>query len=130
MASVNSKLNTALSDLVSGNIWPLSKPAEEDPDVFIVYNPEVETPDDFGDDTDHEWMVFMQVHWYARGMVNYLREKVKIRNRLKSAGFTVSEVAVVEYANDLSSSASKSGSGWTHLCFTCNIPEDDPYGES
>lgn len=128
MASVNSKLNTALSDLVSGNIWPLSKPVEEDPEVYIVYNPELETPDDFGDDEDHEWVDHMQVHWFAKGRVNYLKPKVRIRNRLKAAGFCISEVALVEYAPD--QSTSHSGTGYTHLCFTCSIPEDDPYGES
>lgn len=127
MASVNSKINTALTGLVSGKIWPLSKPVEEDPDAYIIYNPEIESSADFGDDEEHEWMDYIQVHYFARGRVNYLKMKNKIRNALKTAGFTVSEV-VPMYDSDLSTS--KNGTGFTHVCFYCNIPEDDPYGES
>jgi len=128
MASVNQKIQTALSDLVSGNIWPLSKPPEEDPDVYIVYNPSLETAEDYGDDIDHEWQDYIQVHWYARGRVNYLSTKKSIRSRLRNAGFALSEIAVIEHDSDGGSGSS--GIGWTHLCFSCSIVEDDPYGES
>lgn len=131
MANVNRKIIAALHDLADDHIYPLSKPAEEDPDTYIVFNPEVETPEDFGDDEDHEWLDSIQVHWFAKGRVNYLETKKRIRNRLKAAGFTISEISVIAYEEGSGySTSNQSGQGYTHLCFTCNIPEDDPYGAS
>lgn len=130
MASVNSKIKAALADLVNGNIFAMSLPPEKDPSEFIVYNMELGTPDDYGDDEDHEWITHMQVHWYAKGRVNYdsIHIVPKIRNRLKTAGFTISGVEPVGYDADLGTA--KNGTGYTHICVLCNIPEDDPYGES
>lgn len=59
--NVNQKIETALSDMVSGNIWPLNCPLENKPDIFIVYEPEKEIPDDFGDDQEGEWIHQMAI---------------------------------------------------------------------
>jgi hypothetical protein len=74
----------------------------------------------------------MRVHWYAKGRVNYNSSKVipKIRNKLKAAGFTVSGVDFINYDSDIGTSDTKNGTGYTHICISCSIPEDDPYGES
>ncbi len=122
--NVNQKVETALSNLVNDNIWPLSCPLEEPPDEWIVYNPELEAPGDFGDDRDLEWVHYMQVHWFKRGTakspVNYVGIRKAIRARLRDAGFTVSDITTL-FEND---------TGITHLVFSCNIEEDDPYGET
>lgn len=122
--NVNRKIETALSDLVGNNIWPLSCPLEEPPDEWVVYNPELETSEEFGDDQDLEWMHYMQVHWFKRGdgkrPVNYVGIRKTIRARLRDAGFSVSDIETL-FEKD---------TGITHLVFLCNIEEDDPYGET
>lgn len=122
--NVNQKIEAALSDLVDDNIWPLSCPLEEPPDEWIVYNPELETPELHGNDMDLEWTHYMQVHWFKRGdtksPVNYTGIRRTIRARLRDAGFSVSEIVPL-FEKD---------TGITHLVFSCNIEEDNPYGEN
>ncbi len=116
--NVNQKINGALSAIVDGNIWSLSCPEETPPDTYIVYNQELEKPEDFGDDRELEWGQYMQVHWFKRGMskkkpVNYLATKKEIRKQLISAGFCISGIETF-FEQD---------TGYTHLCFLCNITE-------
>lgn len=122
--NVNQKIETALSDFVTNNIWPLSCPLEEPPDEWIVYNPELETPELHGDDVDLEWTHYMQVHWFKHGdgkrPVNYMGIRKAIRKKLREAGFQVSDITPL-FEKD---------TGITHLVFSCNIEEDDPYGEA
>ncbi len=122
--NVNQKIEAALSDLVGGNIWPLSCPLEELPGEWIVHNPELETPELHGDDADLEWVHYMQVHWFKRGNakspVNYVGIRKTIRARLRDAGFSVSDIETL-FEKD---------TGITHLVFSCNIEEEDPYGET
>lgn len=113
--NVNQKIEDALADLVNNNIWPLSCPKETPPEEWITYNPELETPRLFGDDTDLEWMHYMQLHWFKKGQQNYLQIRKKIRQRLREAGFTVTE-SVSMYEKDTKT---------THLIISCNIEEDD-----
>ena len=61
--TTNRRIENALSSLVSGNIWPLSKPVKEDPDMYIVYNPENENLD-YGDDQDQDTEMSYQIHWF------------------------------------------------------------------
>lgn len=121
--NVNQKIENALSELVDGNIWPLSCPQEELPDKYIVYLPEDETPTDFGDDNDLEWVHYMQIHWFGKGTskrpVNYTKPRKQIRNLLKENGFIVSDITPY-FEKD---------TGYTHIVFSCSIEEDDPYGE-
>ena len=42
--NVNQKIENALSEMVNGNIWPLSCPLGELPGEYIVYLPEDESP--------------------------------------------------------------------------------------
>ena len=123
--NVNQKIETVLSDLVDDNIWPLSCPLEELPDEWIVYNPELEAPEDFGDDQDLEWVHYMQVHWFKKGdgkrPVNYTGIRKMVRKRLRDAGFLVSDITPLF----------EKETGITHLVFSCNIiEEDDPYREN
>ncbi len=117
--NVNQKIETALSDLVENNIWPLSCPLEEPPDEWIVYNPELEAPGDFGDNEDLEWVHYMQVHWFQKGdgkrAANCVRVRKTIRTRLKEAGFSLSDIVTL-FEKD---------TGITHLVFSCNIVEDE-----
>lgn len=121
--NVNQKIENALSEMVSKNIWPLSCPLEALPQEFIVYLSEEETPVEFGDNDDLEWMHYMEVNWYKKGdsrkPVNYIGIRKKIRKALKNAGFSVTNI-IPFYEKD---------TGYTHLTFLCNIPEEDPYGE-
>lgn len=121
--NVNQKIESALSEIVSGNIWPLSCPLEVPPNEFITYLPEYESPDDYGNDDDLIWVHYMEVNWYKKGEtrkpVNYMEARKRIRSALKKAGFSVSNI-VYFYEKD---------TGYTHLTFLCNIEEDDPYGE-
>ena len=121
--NVNQKIEAALSDLVENNIWPLNCPLETLPDKWIVYNPELEMPGDFGDNEDLEWVHYMQVHWFQKGdgkcAANCTRIRRTIRKRLKEAGFSLSDIVTLFEKN----------TGITHLVFSCNILEDEPYGE-
>lgn len=121
--NVNQKIESALSELVNGNIWPLSCPLEVPPQEFIVYLPEEECSVEFGDNDDLEWMHYMEVNWYkkeeSRKPVNYIVARKKIRASLKAVGFSVTNI-IPFYEKD---------TGYTHLIFLCNILEEEPYGE-
>lgn len=117
--NVNQKIENALTDLVNGNIWPLSKPHETDPDSWITYNPELDSPGDFGDGTPLEWIQHLQVHWLKKGVANYLRARKEIRKRLMEVGFSI---------NDITCLKEKDNGEITHLVFSVNILEEDPYG--
>lgn len=118
--NVNQKIEKALSEIVNGNIWPLSCPLEEKPDKWITYLPELETPSLQGDDEDLEWTHYIQIHWFAKGQVNYMGARREIRSLLRGAGFSVTDI-VYHYETD---------TGITHLIFSCNIVEDDMDGET
>ena len=109
--SVNQKIEEALSPIVS-NIWPMHCPKSPKPDLYIVYNPELESAETFGDDQDEEWVQYMQVHLFIKG--NYIDLRAKIRSRLRNAGFTVTNIQTF-YESD---------TGYNHLCFECWIEEE------
>lgn len=121
--NVNQKIENALSDVVNGNIWPLSAPLETPADEWITYNPELEQPEMFGDDDDLEWVHYMQVHWFKKGdggkPANYVDIRSKIRKALKKAGFSISEIIPL-FEED---------TGVTHVVFSCNIVEENPNSE-
>ena len=117
--NVNQKIESALSVLVDGNIWPLSCPMESKPDKWITYLPETEKPALQGDDEDLEWIHHMQVHWFAKGQVNYMDARKKIRKSLSAAGFSITDIDYM-YEKD---------TGITHLIFLCNDLEEDFDGE-
>ena len=121
--NVNQKIETALSDIVSGNIWPLNCPLENKPDIFIVYEPEKEIPDDFGDDQEGEWIHQMAITWFARPVsesgssmkpVNYIRARKEIREKLEAAGFTMRNI-LPGYEKD---------TGYTTCILVCEIAEE------
>lgn len=108
--SVNSIIETALSQIVQ-NIWPLVCTSEKPPNEYIVYNPELDKPDDFGDGEANEWILYIQVHYFTKS--NYFEKRKKIRKSLLEAGFLLEEITTT-YEKD---------SGYYHLCFSCNIEE-------
>ena len=116
--NVNQKIEKALSGMAGGNIWPLSCPLEELPGEYIVYLPELEAPEDFGDNADLAWSHHMQVHWFKKEgqkkPVNYIAARKEIRRALKAAGFAMSEILVF-FEKD---------TGYTHLVFVCSIEEE------
>ena len=118
--TANRRIENALSSLVGGNIWPLSKPVKEDPDMYIVYNPEDESLD-YGDDSDQDTEMSYQIHWFKRGMANYLSARKSIRDALRDAGFILEPSPYVVYENDsgISTSVTGSATGWTHIVITC-----------
>lgn len=111
---VNQKIEEALTGLVKGNIWPLSCPLEEKPDQWIVYRPETDQVSLRGDDEDLEWTHYVQVHWFAKGQINYTDARKKIRSLLRKAEFSVTEI-YCNYETDTKI---------THLVVSCNIEED------
>lgn len=117
--TVNQIIETALSSIVKGNIWPLSKPVTEDPSQFIVYNPENEYLD-YGDnqDTGEEEMSF-QIHWYAKGHANYIKPRKQIRDALRSAGFLIEPSPYITYESEDGKNGATSGTGWTHMTISC-----------
>lgn len=122
--NINQKILSSLTEIIDGNIWALSKPPEEDPDTYIVFNPEFDEAADYGDDGDLEWNQYMQVHWFSRGRVDYLSARKKIRKALREAGLNVTEITVT-YDQD---SGKNANTGWTHMTFSCSDEEEDPYG--
>lgn len=113
--SINARIENALAGIAE-NIWPMACPGESPPEKYIVYNPELEAPEDFGDDTGQEWMNHMQIHYYAAGNANVLKTKKEIRERLEAAGFTVSGVQTF-YEKDIPG-------GYTHVCVECSAEEE------
>lgn len=108
--SVNQVIENTLCKIVP-NIWPLVCPEESAPDEYVVYNPEVDVPDDFGDNEAGTWILYMQVHFYTRK--NYLKKRKEIRKALYLAGFSISDITTI-YEKE---------SRYYHLCFSCNIEE-------
>lgn len=121
MANINQKIESALGNLVWGDIWPLSKPITEDPDTYIVYNPEAEYLD-YGDNTDLEAEMSMQIHWFSRGHANYIAARKQIRDALREAGFLLAPSPFVTYEEDSGKSGSKTG--WTHMVISVRAEDD------
>ncbi len=122
--NVNQKLNAALTGIVNGDIWPLVKPASEDPDVFIVYNSQGDYSD-CGDNQDLEWEHNIQVHWYAKGIVDYIEARNQIRQALRQAGFLVTGMPYLTYESTNGESSNGTQTGYTHMTITCIIDEED-----
>lgn len=121
--TANRLIESALSSLVNGNIWPLSKPAVEDPDEYIVYNPENEDLD-YGDDRDQDAEMSYQIHWFKRGLANYLKIWKAIRNALRDAGFVIEPSPYAVYEAPDGSSVTGSATGWTHVTISCRMEEE------
>ena len=82
--NVNQKIEQALSGVVT-EIYPLTYPYDESkPDIYIVYNPELDTPGLYADDEDQEWMQYMQIHLYKKG--NYIEKRKEIKEKLRENG--------------------------------------------
>ena len=109
--SINEKIEQALSGITE-NIWPLCCPSDRSPDLYIVYNPELESAGTFADDEDQDWVINMQVHLFTKG--NYHSLKKTIKDRLKRAGFMVTGIETM----------SGKDSGYYHLIFLCYIEEE------
>jgi hypothetical protein len=121
MANINQKIESALSGLVNGNIWPLSKPLQEDPDTYIVYNPEAEYLD-YGYNTDLEAEMSMQIHWFSKGHANYIAARRQLRDTLRAAGFLLAPSPFVAYEEDNGKAGNKTG--WTHMVLTIRAEDD------
>lgn len=108
---VNERLNEILSGITK-NAWELICPEEKPPDEYIVYNSELDTPEDFGDDAAQEWVNHVQVHLYTAK--SYRNTKKQIKETLEKHGFTISEIARM----------CDRESGYFHICFSCSIQEE------
>ena len=115
--NINQKAEQALSGMADGNVWPLSCPMGEQPGEYIVYMPEADVPEDFGDNECLGWVHHMQVHWFkksgAKKPVNYFAARKQIRDALKAAGISIEEIRVF-FEGD---------TGYTHLVFVCSMEE-------
>ena len=111
--NINQKIEQALSGITK-NIYPLSHPYEENkPEMYIVYNPELDEPGYHADDTDQEWVQSMQVHLFVKG--NYIKLRKEIRDKLRDAGMNLTEIETM-YETD---------TGYYHLCFRFYAEEDE-----
>lgn len=86
-------------------------PYEKKPDVYIVYNPELEESGLSGDNQDVEWTLHMQVHLFTKK--NYLKDRETIRKLLREAEMAAFEIESM-YEKD---------SGYYHLCFSFSTEE-------
>ena len=121
--NINQYIESTLSDMVGGNIWPLMCPLENQPNEFITYAPEDDAADDFGDNDEQEWVYSMEINWFKRGAsrtkpANYIKARRDIRTRLKAAGFTVTRFM---YHHE-------SDTGFTRLTCLAWIEESEDYG--
>ena len=116
--SIESKIKTALTSIVNGNIWALQKPVDRNPDAFIVYNPENEFLD-YGDDRDQESEMSYQVHWYAKGTVTPPRKL--IRDALRNAGFLLEPSARLVYESEAGAPSTGVQTGYTHMTIVCRL---------
>jgi hypothetical protein len=121
--SINSKIMTALSGIVGGKIYSIQKPITEDPDVFIVFNPENEYLD-YGDDRDQESEMSYQVHWYAKGVANYLTARRQIRDALRDAGFLLEPSPYVTYDTESGNASAGVQTGYTHMTIVCRLEDE------
>ena len=103
-------------------VWAISKPASADPDQFIVYNPENEYLD-YGDDRDQDAEMSYQVHWYAKGHVNYLAMRTAIRDALRNAGYLIEPSPMVIYESEAGNPSTGVQTGYTHMTIVCRSEE-------
>lgn len=120
--SINSKIISALSGLVGGHIWSISKPTSADPDVFIVFNPENEYLD-YGDDRDQDEEMSYQIHWYAKGHANYLEARRQIRDALRSEGLLLEPSPYVTYDTESGNTSNGVQTGYTHMTIVCRAED-------
>ncbi len=116
--SIEEKIRNVLIDICK-DVWPMVCPRDKPPEEYIVYNPEIDVPSDFGDNAPGAWIQHVQVHYFVlqdsrTGTGDYRAGRRKIRSALLCAGFSISEIATL-YEKD---------SGYNHLCFSCSIVED------
>lgn len=120
--TANREIIRALTSLVNGNIWALTKPATADPNEFITFNPENEYLD-YGDNRDQEGEMSYQIHWFKKGQANYLTPWKNIRDALRDAGFVIEPSPYATYEPENGSSVTGSGTGWTHMTIVCRMEE-------
>ena len=121
--SINSKIMSALSGIVNGKIYSIQKPITEDPDVFIVFNPENEYLD-YGDDRDQESEMSYHVHWYAKGVANYLTARRQIKDALRDAGFLLEPSPRVTYDTESGNTSQGVQTGYTHMTIVCRLEDE------
>lgn len=109
--SVNQIIENALNEIVKGKIWPMVCPEDTPPDMYIVYNPELEEPGFYAEDEDQEWVQHMQIHLYIKS--NYIKARKEIRKKLKEVGFTITGITTLY----------EKSTKYHHLCFECYIEE-------
>lgn len=110
--NINLRIESALCD-VTQNIWPLCCPLEEKPEEYIVYNPELETPEMYADDEGDGWTQYMQVHLYTK--YDYTEQRKKIRKNLNESGMVVTDI----------DTGYEKATKYYHLCFSCYAEEEE-----
>lgn len=110
--SVNKIIEDALNEIVQ-EIWPMVCPRDKPPREYIVYNPEIDVPDDFGDNEPQSWVQHMQIHYFIAENGDYTLRRKEIRKSLQKAGFTISEITTLH----------EKESGYNHVCVSCSIEE-------
>lgn len=109
---VRERLQAALEG-VTPDTWEFVCPQEPPPEAYIVHNPVLEAPGDFGDNAPQEWMHHVQAHLYTKGGGQGMKGDMK--EALQQAGFQISSIEGMRDA----------GSGYYHTCFSCSIREEN-----
>ena len=121
--SANAKIMSALRPLFGDRVYALSKPITENPDQYIVFNPENEYLD-YGDNRDQDSETSYQVHWFAKGQVNYLTIRRQIRDALRAVGFLLEPGAYVTYETESGNTSAGVQTGWTHMTIICRMEDE------
>ena len=111
--NVNQKIERAIGTIVKQNVLPMKCPKDSPPDLYAVYNPELEEPGYYADDAEEEWTQHMQVHIFTK--TNYIELRRRIRKSLRENDFTLTGIQTF-YEKD---------TGYYHLCFECYTEEEE-----
>lgn len=113
--STNERIEAAISGLIDNDhVWAMSKPTEEQPDEWCVYEPVLFNGADFGDNQISQWKSDMRLHWFCKGHVNYISKRKAFVNALKAA-----DLEPYDIYHDFEEST-----GITHLAFTFEVMEE------
>lgn len=123
--NINQYIESVLSDMVDGNIWPLVCPEENKPSQFITYGSDYENPEDFGDnlESNEDWVYHLEINWFGMGYMkmyaaDYLTARNEMRDRLRNAGFTITQIPAPFHEKD---------TGYTRLTILVSIEERESY---
>ena len=110
--SVNGKNRTSDRRTIQRELWPLKCPHDSAPDIYAIYNPEIEEPGYYADDADEDWAQHMQNTCFYERELHRMRKEA--RKKLRENGFIITGI----YTNY------EKETGYNHLCIECYTEEE------